>query len=84
MHQVPEAEYDRLMRLDAAVRRVVSQRADDLCWMDVYVELAGLVGVEFVPELIDPPERMLGNCRRFVDSLKTGGPYVPVYVEQRT
>ena len=80
MH-IDDAEIGRLRDLEAAVRRVVTQRADAICWRDAYTDLARLVGVEFLPELICDREKMLANCRAFVDSLH-GGPYVPVYVER--
>jgi hypothetical protein len=76
------AEHERLRALEAAVLRIVTERADRLCWRDVYTELAGLVGVKFCPELIEPPEKMLTNCCQFLHSLRTGGEYVPVYVER--
>jgi len=79
---VYEEEYERLKSLESAVRRVVSTRADDLCWRDVYTELAGLVGYTFCPDLIEPPEKMLVNCCHFVHSLRTGGEYKPIYVEK--
>jgi hypothetical protein len=81
--QVSEDRYDQLTKLEAAVKRVLSQRGDDICWRDVYTELAALVGVEFTPELIGDREKMMANCKRFVDSMYDGGPYVPVYVEAR-
>ncbi len=31
-----------VQRLREAIRKVVTQRADDLCWRDVYTELAAL------------------------------------------
>lgn len=76
---IDEAEYQRLMRLDAAVRRMVTQRGDDICWRDLYTELAGLVGLPFVPELMYSRNQMLANCERFVVSLYDGGPYIPLY-----
>lgn len=82
MRQIPNSEYDRLMKLEAAVRRVVTQRADDLCWRDVYTELAELVGVEFCPALMADPEQFNANCRRFDESLRNGGQYIPVYGEK--
>lgn len=76
------AEVKRLRLLEDVVRRIVTQRADNLCWRDVYTELATLVGVEFCPDLIADPEHMLTNCCAFVHSLRTGGKYLPVYVER--
>lgn len=36
----------RVAELEEAIRWVVTQQADDLCWMDAYVRLGKLVGVE--------------------------------------
>jgi hypothetical protein len=82
MRQVEEAEYDRLVALDGAVRRVLAQKGDDVCWRDVYTELAGLVGVDPTPHLICDERQFLANCRRFHQSLKSGGDYVPVFVRE--
>jgi hypothetical protein len=79
-----QRKIQNLLRLEEAVKRVVTQRADDLCWRDVYTELAKLVGVDPTPHLIVPPERMLVNCCHFVESLRTAGKYVPVYVVRAT
>lgn len=70
-------------RLRAAIRSVVTQRCDHLCWRDVYTDLSKLVGIEFEPEMIDDSEKMLVNCRQFIESLKTGGPYIPIYYERK-
>jgi hypothetical protein len=64
----------RVKELEDAIRRVVTQQADDLCWMDVYNYLAALVGVRFDPAML-PADQMLANCDRYVNSLKTGCPY---------
>lgn len=56
------------------VIEVVSQKADDVCWLDSYKELASLVGVKFDPELL-PRERFLSNCSYFYDCLAKGQPY---------
>jgi hypothetical protein len=69
-----ESAYIELQRLKAAVKEVVTQQADDLCWMDVYVKLGALVGVPFDPKAL-PRATMLGNCERYVDSLLAGSPY---------
>jgi hypothetical protein len=67
----------RVAELEEAILRVVTQQEDDLCWMDIYTELAGLVRVTFDPRLL-PDDMMLANCRRFVKSLRTGCPYQPI------
>lgn len=84
MRQVEDAEYDRLLRLDAAVRRVLAQRGDEVCWRDVYTELAGLVGVDPTPHLMVGRDRFLENCQAFASSMYGSGlPYHPVYVERK-
>lgn len=68
-------------RLREAIKKVLTQRGDDICWRDVYTDLAKLVGIEFTPELICDPAQHLANCERFISSLQQG-PYVPVFVEK--
>jgi len=79
-----DIETARVRTLENAIRKVVTQRADDLCWRDVYTDLAKLVGVEFCPALICDPEKFIANCRQFDASLRGGGKYQPVYVEKMT
>jgi hypothetical protein len=70
----------RVEELEDAIKGVVTQRADDLCWRDVYTEMAKLVGIDFTPELICDQEKFLANCKRFDESLRSGGKYIPVNV----
>jgi len=72
-----------ILKLHHAIRKVVTRRADDLCWRDIYTDLAKLVGIEFCPQLIADPEQFASNCRKFDQSLRTGGDYVPVFVEKK-
>lgn len=67
----------RLKLLEDAIKEVVSQRADKVCWMDTYVMLGNFVGIEVTPESLAllPTEIFLGNCQHFDSSLKTGCPY---------
>jgi len=69
------AEVDRLRKLESVVVRVLSQKGDDHCWRDIYTEMAGLVGVEFAPEVLDKTT-MLRNCEHFVDCLLKGEHYI--------
>jgi hypothetical protein len=78
---IEEIEYKRLKQLEAAVIKMVTLRGDDLCWRDIYTDLAKLVGIDFCPELMIDQDKMLANCKCFTDSLYNGGPYKPVYVE---
>lgn len=71
----PPALLDELERLRDAIRSVVTQEADDLCWLDVYTNLAKLVGIYFTPKLMADPEKFIANCRRFNKSLREGGKY---------
>jgi hypothetical protein len=77
---VKDAEYDRLLLIEKLVKEAVTQRCDHICWRDLYTNLAKLVGVEFVPDLIDDPAKMKANCDVFIDSLYNG-PYKPIYHE---
>lgn len=61
-------------KLEAAVRKMLALEGDDICWRDIYTELAGLVGVEFRPTMLPKPQ-MLANCSRFIDSLQSGEHY---------
>ena len=70
-------------RLRAAIRNVVTQRADALCWRDAYTDLAGLVGIQFCPQLIADPEQFAANCKHFDTSLRTGGKYIPIFCEKK-
>lgn len=81
MMQISEAEHDRLMRLDAAVRKMVTQEGDDLCWRDLYEDCAALVGVSFCPKLIENEDAQEANCKAFIRSLKSG-PYCPIFVDR--
>lgn len=71
----------RIVELETAIRKVVTQRGDDICWRDAYTDLAKLVGIDFCPELICDPEKHLANCCMFIGSLRTGK-YKPIFVEQ--
>jgi len=76
-----DAANRRVAELESAIKKVVTQEGDDICWRDIYTDLAKLVGIEFCPKLIAEPEQMLANCCEFVRSLR-GGDYTPVYVER--
>jgi hypothetical protein len=73
---VTATEWSALLRIREKVRAAVTARGDDLCWLDLYRDLAALVGVTFDPKLIDPA-RMLDNCHQFVRSLLAGTAYEP-------
>lgn len=60
--------------LEGAIRNAVTQKGDDLCWLDVMRDLARLVGIEFNAELL-PKEVFLKNCERFHASLMDGDQY---------
>ena len=74
---------DRINTLEAAIEKVVTQEGDDLCWRDIYTELAGLIGIDFVPKLICDPDHMAANCKAFDKSLREGGEYIPIYTEKK-
>ena len=64
----------RQEELEDAIRNAVTQKGDDLCWLDVMRDLAQLVGIEFNPELL-PKAVFLKNCERFHTSLMDGEQY---------
>lgn len=66
-----EKERDELR---AAVLRVVSQSADDICWMDVYRDLGLLDGVAFDPKLL-PRATFARNCARYAAHVFDGKDY---------
>ena len=70
----------RVAELEEAIRWVVTQKEDDVCWMDAYVRLGKLVGIEITLEQLAmlPEGLMLANCTRFVRHLHTGCGYKPV------
>lgn len=73
---------DEVMKLRGYFRWILGQRGDDLCWRDFYVAAAACL-----PEGRDrhlarealsschPRWVMLGNCDRFITSLKCDEPY---------
>lgn len=68
-----------LAEIKEAVRWVVTQQADDLCWMDVYVRLGKFVGVEITLEQLGmlPRAKMLSNCDHFIRHMQAGVGYAP-------
>ena len=64
----------RIAELERAIRSVVTQSHDELCWLDVMRDLAKLVGVEFDPKLL-PRDQFERNCRRFAEHVYEGIPY---------
>jgi hypothetical protein len=76
---ISEQEYARLKAIEDAVRYALAQEGDDICWRDLYSKLSGLLGIDFMPKLMESPEKMKANCSRFIDSLYDG-PYVPIHV----
>lgn len=76
---IPAAEYQRLRDIERSVRYALMQEGDSICWRDLYSTLGKLLGLEnYLPKLMDDPEKMHANCRRFIESLYSG-PYVPLH-----
>jgi len=75
-------EYDKMRE---AVLSVVTQQADAVCWMDVYVMLGKLVGITVTPEQLAllGKDKMMTNCDRFTSSLLSGCPYNADYATER-
>jgi hypothetical protein len=65
---------ERIAELEDAIRYVVRQKFDDVCWLDVYVKLGKLVGIEYDPLLL-PREQFVRQCGHFYDCLASGESY---------
>ena len=65
---------EKLEKWEKWGRYILDQKLDDLCWMDLLRAAAEMLGREFKPELL-PKAVMLGNCEKYVDSLKAGTGY---------
>jgi hypothetical protein len=65
--------------LHEAIRQVHSQRADDLCWMDVD-KIFVAAGLPVPDRRVGDKEAMLKNCRRYIDTMCQGGGW-PTYAE---
>lgn len=68
-------EVERLRKLEKVIKDVLSQEGDDVCWRDVYEEMATLVGVEFKPKLLEKCQ-FIRNCNHFYDCLASGEHYI--------
>lgn len=73
MYQVQEDLYETMQqelkdyhKLKDRIRHILMQDTNDLCWIDVYKELGGYVGVIFDPELMDKTI-FLTNCAKFCE-----------------
>ena len=64
----------RVKELEDAIKEVVTQVADDLCWLDVYTNLSSLVGLPFEVAMI-PTNQFIANCKRYENSIRTGCKY---------
>lgn len=56
----------------AVIRDVHAQHADDLCWMDVD-RIFAAAGLPVPDRSVGDKDAMHANCRRFIDTLCTGG-----------
>jgi hypothetical protein len=75
MAAITYSELKRYQQIETVLKtKVLNQKADNVCWRDVYLELAALLGVPFDPELL-PKAEFLHNCGVFYDSLASGCPY---------
>lgn len=80
--QFSRVETDELTIIKTLIRQIVTERADNLCWLDVYQKLAKFVGVSFDPLQL-PTAQFLGNCTHYECSMRTGRDYRPDEVTQR-
>lgn len=58
----------RVEELEAAILDVVTQKLDNICWMDVYTKLSKLVEHEFNPLLL-PKKEFDYNCSKFSNAM---------------
>jgi hypothetical protein len=63
-----------LVNLKRLIKQVVTQKFDDLCWLDVYKQLGEAVGIKFDPLLL-PQGQFLSNCSHFHECLTKGIDY---------
>lgn len=66
--------WNELALLKQTVVEVHSQRADDLCWMDL-VKIFAAAGLPTPDCRVGDKFAMLNNCERFVGTLESGGPW---------
>ncbi len=57
--------------LRAYIKEVVTTKADDLCWMDVYTKLGAFVGIAVTQESLGtlPKSVMMTNCDKFTSDM---------------
>lgn len=69
--------FERIHDLEDAIRKVVTQQADDVCWADAYIELGKLVGLEVTWESLKllPEHKFRKNCDYFATCLYNNLPY---------
>ncbi len=65
----PSADFPHLLRI---ICNVHSQHADDLCWMDID-RIFAAAGLPVPDRSVGDKEAMLGNCRRFIDTMCQNG-----------
>lgn len=64
----------RVRHLETLIHKTVTQNMDDICWMDVFANLAKEVGVDFNPLKL-PRHQFEKNCARFTEDLYAKKPY---------
>lgn len=62
--------------MEELIRKVVTAKQDDLCWRDVYTELAQALPEKPAVDHTPPTPIFLANCARFEESMRVGSPYV--------
>jgi hypothetical protein len=71
---LPPKQVTKDDELREACLYTLSQKFDDICWLDFYLKIAKIFGVEYEPKLLSR-DRFLKNCGRFYDSMASGQPY---------
>jgi hypothetical protein len=69
-------KYESLLRV---IKKVHSQRGDDLCWMDIDLIFVA-AGLPVPRRQVGDKEAMKANCVRFIDTMCAGGDW-PSYAD---
>ena len=75
LREQQKEDFDRASKLEAAIRKHRDQKGDDRCFLDDF-ELYAVLGEPMPDPQYCPPEEMLENCKRFIQSRQGAGEYI--------